>query len=1152
MPTTLDFYWDLASLDEGKRIAAASQLIATLCDFQAKMPETNEVATTEEALERICAGDVSYAVKRLIKGLASSRDGARQGYSVALAELLARVECISVKVVLDLLWKNTEATKSMSGQEQRDMRFGRIFGMMSVVQSGILTRKSTTAVELRKMTMELAAIGAKKSYLREIAYATLTAMVPLVSKLSFRDEAVEMMVSVALEKGAVETPDELQLAMKMRYVFPGYDWGAALPQWQGKHMLSAKNVTRLKAILCETSAEKPELFSSWHPQLHGVWNEIFDLYFNKHRAYEVETLRPIEFEALWDAVVEGGLFAPGASQFRRYWGFLVLERLLPYLSEETVPATMTPNVVRALSDNVSAAGKTALAKAGMRAAERLTEICEGSTKVGLAVLTHLLNQKNTIPAASAGKTNLRTMMASRIVVRLDSDAISGYVDYLQEVFLAPRRARSTTGVAGPATAINVSDKSLERQRMWAIDQMIRVARFGQLPTSDELTARVVRFVVAQAALVTNNNGASSSLAELATVAHPVLSQTARDYCATALMSLVGELTRQAAGAGATAERGPAWATMALTALLEGAAHKGVHVMLRGFIETRAVLGQMAKVLRAMGEYSTTLETPGDAQRVRALEQLLGNLSVMTAFSNDPQARAEFAEALPELHECYTRMQAELGIAKRRTRKSRSVKVKDDGDEEPRPVEVLTDMLIGFLAKESNVLRRLCEQAFVPFAGVMTAEAMESIVGVLQAHEGGADGAVSTEMDVDAMDVDDDEDVEAGQMEGVDEEGVDEELRRRIQEALGEEAAEVSGSESEEEFDDEQMTVFDDKLAEIFRQRKQQKTAARDLKISLANFKLRVLDLADVFLTRQPESPLVMQLLPAIVDLARATQRDTRNRAVHDRAAAILGARRARFPTGFDCDKAAELLASIHERARRAADRNEARVLGNVAAFVSRALLDVDSTTEPRVRELYTASVRDFMTRKASQIHVDFFRAGMEKLLPAQLPLFWHVAVDALAHYAHPRQAVNVYRQVQAYALADTVVSTASRVAELPGAAALAERLLVELRAALLATVEFAVSDENTAAAAGKLLLDSQRLREILRCALQLIRRLAKNDTFTAATTRALKSDAAWTAAVKALAASPRFSSPVIKKNCEALADLQRLVATSAASKTSKS
>ncbi|KAJ1796888.1 DNA-directed DNA polymerase, partial [Coemansia sp. RSA 2523] len=139
MPTTLEFYWDLASLDESKRIEAAAQLISALCKFQAEMPATTSVATTEEELNRICAGDVTYGIKRLIKGLASPRDGARQGYSIALSELLARVPCISVKLVLDLLWRSTEATKQMKGQEQRDMRFGRIFGLMALVQSGIIT-----------------------------------------------------------------------------------------------------------------------------------------------------------------------------------------------------------------------------------------------------------------------------------------------------------------------------------------------------------------------------------------------------------------------------------------------------------------------------------------------------------------------------------------------------------------------------------------------------------------------------------------------------------------------------------------------------------------------------------------------------------------------------------------------------------------------------------------------------------------------------------------------------------------------------------------------------------------------------------------------------------------------------------------------------
>ncbi|KAJ2817830.1 DNA-directed DNA polymerase, partial [Coemansia erecta] len=694
------------------------------------MPAATSMATTEEEMDRICAGDVSYGIKRLIKGLASPRDGARQGYSIALSELLARLPCVSVKLVLDLLWRSTEATKQMKGQEQRDMRFGRIFGLMALVQSGIITRAGTTAVEMRKIVMELSAIGAKKSYLREIAYVTLTSMVPMLGKFEFRDELITMFVAVALDKGAIETPDELLLALRLRRAYPGYDWYSALPQWQGRHMLGAKNVGRLGTLLCEQSAEHPGLFSNWHPQLHSVWDEIFDLYFNRARADEVANYVPMEFELLWERVVENGLFAPGASQFRRYWGFLLLERLLPHLSEDTVPAMMTPNIVRAMSDNISVKGKSALAKVGVRTAERLSAVCESNTKVGLAVLTHLLNQKNTIQPMDAAKTNLRSMMANRIVAKLDSEAIVGYVAYLQRLFAAPRRVRSKTGVADAQTAVNVSDKSVEKQRAWAVDQMIRVARFGQLPITDELTGSVLRFVAAHAAFSVTGDAAKCSVTELQDAPVPALSAATRDYCALSLVNLVGELNRhvsdaESRGLAGRARDGTAWAAAALALVLDGKRRRGVQIVLHGYTETRGQLTELLAQMRAMEKASAGMDA-ADAQRVQLLELLLGNLCVGAAFGTNAQTQAEYLEVAAEVNECYTKLVQGA---------ESDADADSDGEPEPKPVEVLTDILISLFTRDSSILRRLCEQVFVPFAELMTARAMESIIGVLQAREG---------------------------------------------------------------------------------------------------------------------------------------------------------------------------------------------------------------------------------------------------------------------------------------------------------------------------------------------------------------------------------------------------------------------------------
>ncbi|KAJ2825143.1 DNA-directed DNA polymerase, partial [Coemansia sp. 'formosensis'] len=404
------------------------------------------------------------------------------------------------------------------------------------------------------------------------------------------------------------------------------------------------------------------------------------------------------------------------------------------------------------------------------------------------------------------------------------------------------------------------------------------------------------------------------------------------------------------------------------------------------------------------------------------------------------------------------------------------------------------------------------------------------------------GGIDAQME---MDVDEDEDME--EEEDEEELGggeVDEELRRKIHEALGSAgAAEVEGE--EEVFDDEQMTVFDDKLAEIFAQKKQQKTAERDLRISFVNFKLRVLDLADVFWARVPESPLVLRLLRALIDLSRATRRDARSKPIHDRAMALLTARRAKSPADADSEEGLLLLAHVHECARRAADKAELRALSAASALVTRALLDASSPgVEAKVEAQYVATVADFMSRQASQIQADFFRVASSKLRPAQLPLLWRVAARAVRDFAHPRQALNVFRQVQAYALANVVADSAPLlVAEVdaPLAKSLAAELLGALRGALVDTMAFAASPDNqvaaTEAAAAKLVVDKNRLRDIIDFTVAVARRCLRHDALAAQDALPGAGDAQWMAAVDALAASSNFNSPIITRLCCTLASI---------------
>ena len=60
----------------------------------------------------VCCDELKYSVTRLVKGLASSRKGARQGFAMVLTEILSEFDCLFPEEVLTLIAKNLEVTGS--------------------------------------------------------------------------------------------------------------------------------------------------------------------------------------------------------------------------------------------------------------------------------------------------------------------------------------------------------------------------------------------------------------------------------------------------------------------------------------------------------------------------------------------------------------------------------------------------------------------------------------------------------------------------------------------------------------------------------------------------------------------------------------------------------------------------------------------------------------------------------------------------------------------------------------------------------------------------------------------------------------------------------------------------------------------------------
>jgi len=123
------------------------------------------------------------------------------------------------------------------------------------------------------------------------------------------------------------------------------------------------------------------------------------------------------------------------------------------------------------------------------------------------------------------------------------------------------------------------------------------------------------------------------------------------------------------------------------------------------------------------------------------------------------------------------------------------------------------------------------------------------------------------------DNDDDEEGSSSDDEQEDAVGVvDEAFRAEVQAALGPAMVDMEKEESssEDDFDDEAMMKLDDALAAVFKtqlQAKKDKNKKKDGMKIVLQFKLRVLDIIEIFIKKQASNPLVLELIDPLLDVA---------------------------------------------------------------------------------------------------------------------------------------------------------------------------------------------------------------------------------------------------------------------------------------------
>ena len=212
-----------------------------------------------------------------------------------------------------------------------------------------------------------------------------------------------------------------------------------------------------------------------------------------------------------------------------------------------------------------------------------------------------------------------------------------------------------------------------------------------------------------------------------------------------------------------------------------------------------------------------------------------------------------------------------------------------GGEEPEWIEVVTEVLISLLAQNNHMLRGVVASVFSVLGRELTGPAMASLLKVVQKDESGGAEDEEDEKEIEMDEENNDDDVEEsgsdeddadedGESEESDDDGsdeddndIDEEIKKKVSNALGDHVA-ADDSESDLDMDDipdEDLNRLDEKLVDAFkalggRKDKRAKKKAELQRVANMHFKLRALELIDIYLNHSPNPELIPSCVTSLV------------------------------------------------------------------------------------------------------------------------------------------------------------------------------------------------------------------------------------------------------------------------------------------------
>ncbi|EEP76229.1 conserved hypothetical protein [Uncinocarpus reesii 1704] len=955
----VEIYEDLASEKDGIRLKAAHDLLSRFA------PDQNP---SEEQVEK--------ALKRLFRGLCSSRKAARIGFSIALTELLSQVFAtsnrhnlkeLSIPKAIEILESQTNAVNCASGQEERDHYFGRLFGAEAILKSAILLQEGVIFDNWKKLLSLVFDLATKKPWLREECGYIIYCAVRDIAVKAADVKYINTVIGALAENGLAKTPEGVAIwlaakesALPVSFV-PGI--------WQDGNPLHSKERTTLAKIMKESSdphsdgdGENGAAAKSrvWNPKLHFAWEPILAKLYAPFQAKAGDKApKQISFADFWTEVVDNGLFAAASSEERKYWGFLVFMRVVNDGPSEAASSVFTKNFVRCLTNQLSVEDRY-LHRIAQKSAKSIQTRGAADPQFVTVALRGLMGQAGSINFDQVTKTKT----IEKLIGDASTDALDQIVPLLQSLIInpgvddakaaLPKRHQLATLLTSIVKSLSTTSNSTDDLDTTIKRVMLVLARFAYFVPADS----------------TKNKD---------TAPKPPIAQSTQEFFRNKISSCLNMVV-----AGRKSPSAVACEVIQSIRDMEQNGEYGKFVIDMGD-NISASVDSAFKILKKLQHKEKKSDEAGMAS-IHALK-LLYAMTIFQVYNGD----ADAVSMLDELKICYDKF---IG------RKKSAADVAEASD-------ILVEILLSFASKQSQLFRRTSEQVFGAFADRVTATGLQSLIAILEAKDSLAgqeemfENDNDDDSDVEMVDPDDDDVEEIDQSlesdsepednhEASDDENDesepedDDELEAfdaKLAAALGTHRADKdldagSESSSDSDMDDDQMEALDEQLAQVFKARSQvtnKKKEKKEARENMINFKNRALDLLEIYVKKSHLNIIATTILLPLLQVVRKSKIQQ----IANKASGVLReycklCKGNSVPTVEMEEQVWDLLRAIHEEATHSGPVFHATACSQASLLVVKILVAHKKDNVERVVDVYAETRKKQLVSKRCHVQPSFF------------------------------------------------------------------------------------------------------------------------------------------------------------------------------------